>query len=391
MLVHGYYPADVRVRREAEALAETGYNVRVICLRGTNYTNRQRESTREKINNVYVYRLPLSRKRGSKIRYFGEYFLMLIIGTYKLLLLHLKSPFRVVHIHNMPNFLVFAAFILKLMGTKILLDIHDPMPELYISKHNKENNHWIIKMLELEEKISCWLANYVVTVNESMRENLWSKGIIWKKIFVFHNFPDTKYLPIKKNITKWPRHKDSFVLLYAGTITEHYKLDVVIEALSLVIKESSGIRFKIVGSGNDLKWILQVADNLGVRDYVEYLGPVDVTDLKQIMAESDVGISTHKRDKFADLQFTSKILDYLTQGLPVVSNRSRTLMRYFPEGAIFYFDPGNPRDIADQIINIKKDPDLVRRKMMNAKRLLYKYSWKKEKQRFVNFYEMITK
>jgi len=390
MLVHGYYPRDVRVRREAEVLAEAGYNVKVVCLREKSQANRNKESPKAKINNVYVYRLPLSRKRGSVIRYIWEYFLVVVMGAYKLLLLHLKSPFKLVHIHNMPNFLIFAGLFIKCMGAKILLDIHDPMPELYISKYNKEKNHWIIKSLELEEKISCWLANYIITVNESMHENLWNKGIIQKKIFVFHNFPDTKYLPIKKDITIWPRHKDSFVLLYAGTITEHYRLDVVISAFYFVLNEISRVRLKLVGDGNDLKRIFQLAYDLGIIDYIDYFGSLDITDLKQIMAESDVGISTHKRDKFGDLQFTSKILDYLTQGLPVVSNRSLTLMKYFPEDAIFYFDPGNPRDMADQIINIKEDPDLVKRKMMNAKRLLYKYSWKKEKQRFVDFYKMIT-
>ena len=103
MLVHSYYPRDIRVRREAEALVEAGFKVDVICLRLPKISGRYPERSREVINNVGVYRLPIVRKRGSAIRYFVEYICLIILGAWKLTVIHLRSPFQVVHIHNMPD------------------------------------------------------------------------------------------------------------------------------------------------------------------------------------------------------------------------------------------------------------------------------------------------
>ena len=64
MLVHGFYPRDPRVRREAEALVEVGYAVRVVCLRAPKQLGKQQEPRDEKVNGVHIYRLPLTRKRG---------------------------------------------------------------------------------------------------------------------------------------------------------------------------------------------------------------------------------------------------------------------------------------------------------------------------------------
>lgn len=387
MLVHGYYPRDLRVRREAEALMEAGYRVKVVCLRAPIEQGIQQEPCREKVNSVEIYRLPLSRKRGSMFRYLFEYIGLTILGAWKLTLLHFKNPFQIVHIHNMPDFLILAGLIPKWMGAKLLLDIHDPMPESYASTNHMEQKSWISKALNSQQKFSCWLANRVISVNETMRENLEGKGIPPEKIFIIHNFPDTRYLPIKNDIDSWPRHKDGFILLYAGTITKHYRLDLAIEALALASKHLPGIKLRILGDGNELNRVLQLANDLGVGKYVKHVKSVNVDKLRDVMKDIDVGISCHKGDLFGDLQLTSKILDYLTQGLPVVSSRTKTIMRYIPEEAIFYFKPENAEDMAEQIIKIWNRPDLVKRKMAKARKLFPRYTWQKEKYQLINFYK----
>lgn len=387
MLVHSYYLRDARVRREAEALVEAGYKVEIICLRAPKQPGKTREPSKDKVNNVNIHRIPLVRKRGKTFRYCYEYLMLTILGAWKLAWLHFKKPFQVIHIHNMPDFLVLAGLIPKWMGAKLLLDIHDPMPELYRLKHNIVQNRWIVKALRLEEKLSCWLAHYIISVNEAVRKNLEGKRIPSKKIFILHNYPDKKYLPVKNDITRWPRHNDGVVLLYAGTVTEHYRLDVAIEALALVIKYIPCAKLQILGEGNELNRVLQVANNLGLRKHVEHLGFVDIERVHDVMAGADVGITSHQGGVFGNLYFATKIFDYLAQGLPVVSSRTETILRYIPEDAVFYFEPENSNDMAKQIIKIWNEPNLVRSKMRNAEKLLHKYTWQREKHRLINFYQ----
>lgn len=391
MLVHGYYLNDVRVRREAETLAEAGYKIEIVCLREPKQPGKQQEPNKEKVNNVLIHRLPLTRKRGKTLRYLYEYLVLTILGTWKLICLHFKKPFQVIHIHNMPDILVLAGLIPKWTGAKLLLDIHDPMPELYKLKNNIMQNRWIVKTLRWQEKFSCGLAHHIISVNETMRENLERKRIPSKKIFILNNFPDTKYLPIKDDITCWPRHNNGFVLFYAGTITEHYRLDIAIEALALALRDIPGIKLRILGVGNELDRVLQLAHNLGVKNYVEYLEPVPFDKMRNMMEDADVGISAHQGGAFGDLYFSTKILEYLTQGLPVISSRTKTILRYIPEDTVFYFEPENAEDMAKQIIQIWSEPDLVRKKMKNAKRLLHKYIWETEKYKLINFYQELLR
>jgi len=79
----------------------------------------------------------------------------------------------------------------------------------------------------------------------------------------------------------------------------------------------------------------------------------------------------------------------LSQGLPVVSSRTKTLARYIPEDTVFYFEPENAKDMAEKIIFLWKHPDIVKQKMENAKKLFPKYTWPCEKSKLIRFYQGI--
>ena len=130
MVCQSYYLRDPRVRREAEALADDGFEVDVITLRDKG------ELKKEKVNGVNIYRLPLMRKRGGIIRYLFEYFWFFFLSPLFLLYLFIKKRYKLIQIHTMPDFLVFCALIPKIFKVKIILDVHEPMPELFVSKYN---------------------------------------------------------------------------------------------------------------------------------------------------------------------------------------------------------------------------------------------------------------
>ena len=53
---------------------------------------------------------------------------------------HVKARYQLIHVHSVPDFLVFAAWFPKLTGAKIILDIHDLLPELYAGKYGTDHN-----------------------------------------------------------------------------------------------------------------------------------------------------------------------------------------------------------------------------------------------------------
>ena len=152
MVVLSSYPIDVRVRREAEALRDAGTKIDVLCI------TQRGELTKENVNGINVFRLNLKRHRAGKFRYLLEYALFFTWSFLKLTHLELRNRYDIIHVHNMPDFLVFTALIPKLFGAKIVLDLHDPMPELFSSMIKVDKNHYIVKILKFFEKMNRYLS-----------------------------------------------------------------------------------------------------------------------------------------------------------------------------------------------------------------------------------------
>ncbi len=170
-------------------------------------------------------------------------------------------------------------------------------------------------------------------------------------------------------------------------MTEHYQLDIAVKALALVSRTIPNIEFRILGVGNRLEEVLSLAQDLGIGDKVVHLRPVLLEQVKDIMASADVGISTHSGGKFGDLYFSTKIIEFMTQGLPVISSRTYTIEQYIPNDSIIYFEPGKVEDLASQIMWMYNNPSLVEEKIQNSRKLLAKYNWQEEKRILKSFYK----
>src|SRR4029453_9224495 len=125
VLLFSHYPFDPRPRRAAEALVDEGMGAELLCLGGA-----KAEPTRKTFNGVDILRLPLKRRRGGPLAYLFQYSTF-ILGTFFLLSVRsFRRRFALVHVHNMPDLLVFSALVPKVLGAKVILDLHDPMPAL---------------------------------------------------------------------------------------------------------------------------------------------------------------------------------------------------------------------------------------------------------------------
>jgi glycosyltransferase involved in cell wall biosynthesis len=384
MLAHTYYLRDPRVRREAEALAADGFDVHVICLSEPRTAPATREPRHAIVNGVQIHRLPIRRRRGSPLRYLYEYFLVGLLGALTLTRLHLRARLDVVHIHNMPDILVLAALIPRLGGSKVVLDVHDPMPELYMSSNHRSGS-LLVRLLRLQEKISHALAHRIISVNESMRENLRAKGVNDDRIFIVNNFPDERMFPLCDTPTSWPRNRGSLVVLYCGTVTAHYDLGLAVKAIAK-LRGDVPVKLRIVGEGNKLGEVFDLASRLGVMGSLEHVPSVPIDRVREQMRKADVGISCHRAGVFGDLYFSTKIVEYLTQGLPVLSPRTYTIGKYLSDDTVFYFEPGNERALADRLRFMWQHPEEVLSRLRRARVLLPQLSWQAERVKFLDFY-----
>jgi glycosyltransferase involved in cell wall biosynthesis len=381
MLAHTCYLRDPRVRREAEALVEAGHEVHIVSL-SERTSSGAPEPALATVRGVHVHRLPIARQRGRLLRYVYEYFATGLLGAIELTRMHLRRRLDVVHVHNMPDLLVLAGLLPRLMGARLVLDVHDPMPELFMSWG--KTNKVLISLLRLQERISWALADRVISVNESMRDHLQARGVPAEKIFIVNNFPDQRLFPVREP-SRWPRNGESLVLLYCGTVTEHYDLTLAVGAIARLAGEIP-VKLRILGEGNRLAEVFAVAASRGVAPSIEHLGLVPIEQVPAEMRKADVGVSCHRAGVFGDLYFSTKIVEYLTQGLPVLSPRTTTITKYLPEECLFFFEAGNEEAMVERLRFIWRHHGEVARRLENARAVLPQLSWQAERTKFVAFY-----
>ncbi|MFQ3550168.1 MAG: glycosyltransferase family 4 protein [Armatimonadota bacterium] len=349
-IVQSYYPQDPRIRRQAEALAEAGIQVDVVCLRNQNQLNN------EIINGVNVIRLPLTRKRGNVIRYLFEYISFFFLSWFYTLF-HLNKKYNLIHVSNLPDFLVFSAMPAKWFGCKVILDEHDPMPELFMSKYEKKADSALIKFLMWQEKISINFATHILTVNDAMKRRF-EPVAQSKEVSVVMNLPDDKlFKPVSAKISNPNADNSEFILLYTGTVTDTYDLKMVVKAVS-ELTTIPNIKFRIVGDGNEIDNLKKLAADLNISDRVELCGLVPFSEIPKFIEKSDIGISTLKIDDLTDLCFNNKTAEYVMMGLPSVVTRTSTVQKHFPEGIVKFYEPGDSESFKNAVLELYNNPEL---------------------------------
>ncbi len=379
MILNKPYYHDPRVRRYAESLAERGTQVDVLCLRDQN------QSFTGGNGAVRVFALAGLRghSRGAW-GYLVEYGASFILFTGWLFALYIKNRYQVIHVHNMPDFLVFTALIPRILGAKVILDIHDPMPEFYMSKYQEQTDTLTVRLMRWQEKLSAWLAQAVITANPNFKNKLVKRGIRSDKITVVNNVPDLR-LFVRRTDSRKPLHKGKpFTLTYPGTIAPRYGLDVAIRSMPLLMKKIPELRLVIIGSGAKQAYVAELAklaEHLGVSSSVYFEPVVPTVQVPRYLLQADVGIYPALPDPHMNIAVPGKVLEYAIMGLPIVASRLEALENLFPDSAILFFEPGNVDQFASCVLELYENPAKRDELVRNADRaFVQKYTWRTERE-----------
>jgi glycosyltransferase involved in cell wall biosynthesis len=382
MLAYSDYMTDTRVRREAESLsASPEYQVKVITLKKEN------EPRRFSLKGVEIIEVNIAKYRGENpFRYilsYGNFFIKTFMECTRL---SLKKDLDAVHIHNMPDFLVFAALLPKLMGKPVTLDIHDTMPETFGSKFGNSSRltRWLLKK---EESLSCLFSNRLICVNDIQRNKLLSRGIPAGKITVLMNVPDPKIFNLDQFSKEENQALNEFNLVYHGTIAHRLGVELILEALHILRKKIPNIRLSLWGNKEEGQRILgsHIKDlNLNGQVVINEAIPADQLPGKLI--KMDLGIIGNRNNKATELMLPVKMMEYIALKIPVVAPRTKAICHHFAEDMISYYEPENVESMADAIYNMYVNPDIRQKKAEKAYEFLQTISWNKQKENLFKIY-----
>jgi len=383
MIVNQNYYTDTRVISYANALAESSAQVHVI------YAKQSLNSCNSPDPNIRIFSIPITKSNESGLGYIVNYILSIIYFTFYASALFLRYRYQVIHVHNMPDTLIFSALIPKLFGSKVILDIHDPMPNVFMSKYNKGFESRLVRLLVAQERLSASLANEVITANPIFKDELSQRGIPKEKILVVNNIPNPQVFRRDLLPDKELEPSDKFILIYPGTIAARYSLDIPIRALPWLRKEIPNIQLKMIGKRNQYADdLIKLAAQLNVSEYVEVIPHLPASQIAIEIAKADVGIYAALPDAHMDIAMPGKVLEYVTMGIPVVATRLRILEAFFDDSSIFFFSPGDIAQFSDHVLELFRDPVLRNKFVKNADEVFTnKYPWKEE---FIRYLHLVN-
>ncbi|HKW15055.1 MAG TPA: glycosyltransferase family 4 protein [Candidatus Krumholzibacteria bacterium] len=387
---HSFYPFELNVKREAEALRDAGYDVDVICLRNAG------EAPLEVIESVNVHRLPVGHKRGKITRYLWEYNAFFVLAAAKLAALHNQRRFAAVQVNTMPDYLVFVALYPKLTGARVVLHLHEPVPELFGTMFP---SRWYTRpflwTLERVEQASIGFADRAITVTDQMRDNFVRRGADPDKIAVVVNVPDDRYFRIERYehlrakvdaIKKDERARGVFRVLTHGSIEERYGFDTIVRAVAIAKDKIPGIEFRFMGGGDHLPHVLALAKELGIGDRVHYLGFVPFEQMVEEILLADVCVVAVEKNPYSVLVHTNKMFEYMALERPVIMSRLDAVAAYMHDDAALYFDAGNHDELARRLIEVARDPAAAQARVRHANDLYREHRWENEKQQYLSRY-----
>jgi glycosyltransferase involved in cell wall biosynthesis len=370
MIAYSIYRRDNRVIRYAEALAGRGDTVDVIALKAN-----PSQPAAEKVGavNLYHFRGRYAKNQQNQ----GEYLLPIlrfwVAANVRLTWRHIWHRYDLIHVHNMPDFLVFAAWFPRLTGAKIILDIHDIMPEFYASKFKKGEDSFGIKVLKTIEHLSARFAHHIIISNHLWLKPFVSRSAPRQKCSVFINYVNQGLFYHRPSAG----NGDKRIIMFPGGLQWHQGLDIAIRAMPAVLSKIAAAEFHIYGDGNMKDELVKLARDLGLADKVRFFDPRPLSEIAEVMSRADLGVVPKRADSFGNEAYSTKIMEFMSLGVPMVVSSTKIDRYYFNDSVVRFFESGNAEALAEAIVEVLQNDELRRDMIANALIYAEQNSWQR--------------
>lgn len=377
------YPDDVRVRSEAETLAQAGHSVTVISPRDPG------QPWRAAINGVRVVRFPHPPSGRGVLGYASEFGYATLAAACLVLWCWLRDGLDAVHIHNPPDTLFLAGLLPKLAGKPLIYDHHDLSPELYLAKYPAPSRR-IHKALLGLERWSCRCASWVITVNGSYRQNdIQRNHVAPERVEIIRNGPDLRHIQPQAPTAEL-RARDGAVIGYVGKMARQDGAEHLLRALHEL--DQLGIEgwfCVVVGPADDAAGLRALSDRLGLSERVRFTGYLPPERWLPLLSAADICAAPEPSNPLNDKSTSIKIMEYMALGKPLVAY-DLAEHRVSAGEAALYARRNDPQDFARQLARLIETPEL--RATLGAvgrRRVQDMLAWEYSAERLVKLYERV--
>jgi glycosyltransferase involved in cell wall biosynthesis len=226
-------------------------------------------------------------------------------------------------------------------------------------------------ILQRLERLATAFADAVVTVHDAYRRELVAHGTPSEKATVVMNSLDERLLPSPK-----PRSSQPFRVVYHGTVTPHYGVHLLVDAVAEAVERGVDLRVEIIGGGDSVPDLKRRVTALGLSDRIHIEGrflPHKAV-LERVNGAS-AGVIPNLPTPLNHFALSSKLFEYVVLGVPVISAALPTIREYFNDSEILFFEPGNANSLAEALLAVARDPLGAESRAERARRRYQDYRW----------------
>jgi glycosyltransferase involved in cell wall biosynthesis len=374
------YPQDVRLRIEAESLAQAGYAVEVVVPRARG------QRRRERVNGVDVRRFWNIEGSTHGTKGFLVEYLVAAIALHIAAVSALLRGTSVLHVHNPPDVLFLAAALFRLAGRKVVFDHHDLGPE---TVEVKLGPGLLQRLARVCERLTFAATDHVIATNESYAAIARGRGHKQASdVTIVRNAPSTAWLEMP--IRTRSGALDTVEIVYTGAISSQDGVDGLAPVLAALVRRADAVdaHLTIVGDGDGRAHVESEFARLGVLDKVNFTGWVDPDRVPEFVAAADVCVEPAPATPVNERSTMTKVAEYLALGKPVVAYDLVETRRTVGDAALLV-SPDDPEAFAERIARLAKDPELRASLAEKARRRASEISWAHSERALLSVYAAI--
>jgi len=311
-------PLDRRVWMECLALRAAGVGVSVICPKGPG------DPWRHTIEGVRIYKYPPPPPAQGVLGYAFEFGYCWLMTALLSVLVAVKDGFTVLQACNPPDTYWALALLYRPFGKKFVYDQHDLNPEVFLSRFGTPSGRagkFQLGIIRWLEAMTYRFAHRVISTNESYRQIALTRGRRRPEdVTVVRSGPDTSVMrPIRPEPAL--RQGRDHLAVYLGVMGPQDGVDQALRAMAVLVHELAvaDCHFALLGFGDCLQELRQLAVELKLADYVTFTGRVGPSEIAAYLSSADVGICPDPKSPLNDVSTMNKTMEYMAYCLPIVS------------------------------------------------------------------------
>jgi glycosyltransferase involved in cell wall biosynthesis len=147
----------------------------------------------------------------------------------------------------------------------------------------------------------------------------------------------------------------------------------------------------LLGGGDGLDAVRERVAELRITDAVSVPdGPCPVTEVVARLESADIGLVPSQRDPWTDEVLPTKLLEYATLGIPVITFRNSVIERYFPDDAVTFVEPASTENLRAAMLALVRDPERARKQVERAWEVMAELNWENQRRAYFEVIDRMT-